>query len=350
MRTIICSVGTSLLGNYRRSAEGSPNVENLVRFARQTGSAKASAELNALERLQPTPADRLVFLHSDTADGALCAQALCGYAATQWESATAATSIEGLTDDAAKFQGGLRNFTDLTVREVLNARKQSREPIINANGGFKAQTAMAVAVGLILQVRVVYVHQEFDMLVDMPALPIGWDWPSFVAAENLMLRLEQGLPAHEFDRLLLGYGPDIQETVRNLSERVGDEVTVNSLGLALLKAYGHAINQDPGQDVWLSDNASAKLQAIDGSETGDIARGVLARLAHPQVRARAERKHNSDCSFFPQRRSPIRVAFFEDDEERVVIAEIFDQHGDYERALDSRRIFRRFYQADVKFE
>lgn len=76
MRTVVTTVGTSLLGHSRRERRPeSPTEDQWFFFLREATPEAASAETNSLSRLLQE-GDRIVFLHSQTSEGRLCAQAL----------------------------------------------------------------------------------------------------------------------------------------------------------------------------------------------------------------------------------------------------------------------------------
>lgn len=81
MRTILVTVGTSLLTNAEREL-GKKTKElsdaQIAKYLEIAEPEKASAETNSLSRLLQEN-DRIIFLHSATKEGERCAQLLKNY-------------------------------------------------------------------------------------------------------------------------------------------------------------------------------------------------------------------------------------------------------------------------------
>lgn len=86
MRTVLTTVGTSLLTNFRRdraiSGDQTPTLNDLREYLAQTPAERASAETNSLMRLLQED-DYLVFLRSETLKGS-CAQRHCSAITSNW--------------------------------------------------------------------------------------------------------------------------------------------------------------------------------------------------------------------------------------------------------------------------
>jgi putative CRISPR-associated protein (TIGR02619 family) len=180
MRTLILTVGTSLLTNagWRRGDELPDPTAAMVALHR-ADPAEASAEMHTLLRLplRERENDRLVWLHSDTAEGRWCAMVLSGYYASCGYECEM-RQIHGLGYHAATFaEEGLRNLLAETF-SLVHAAGGPAYVTLCATGGFKAEIAYLNLVGLLLGIDVYYLHEQFRELVGLPRLPIDWhtDW------------------------------------------------------------------------------------------------------------------------------------------------------------------------------
>lgn len=182
-RMLICSVGTSLLAGRDRPWKWSPvggaeypDAKVVDEWLQQADPVKASAEMNTLSRLEVGPDDRLVFLHSDTPDGAFCAERLAAYYGRRCRSVEL-KRIAQLGYGARNFSRGLKSLIDLTCGLIRQSRlgNTGERIIICATGGFKAEIAYLNLLGALLQVEVVYIHELHNELVTLPQLPLAWD-------------------------------------------------------------------------------------------------------------------------------------------------------------------------------
>ena len=81
-----------------------------------------------------------------------------------------------LEQNEAQFERhGLRELVNILVDEIIRAKRQDREMIINATGGFKVEIAYTTMVGMIFEVPVKYIYQDFIQPINFPVLPITWN-------------------------------------------------------------------------------------------------------------------------------------------------------------------------------
>jgi putative CRISPR-associated protein (TIGR02619 family) len=195
-RTIICTVGTSLLTNPDRpwgpwrQLAALPDLDGVVGWLRAADMTSASAETNTLRALEVGKSDRLAFLHSDTEEGLLCANALCQH----YAKLGVPSSVERIGElgyGAAAFTKGLKGLVDLTLRLVRQANEQHRVPILCATGGFKAEIAFLNLLGALLAIEVVYIHERFRELVHLPRLPLAWNDDFVERYEDFFVWIDQ---------------------------------------------------------------------------------------------------------------------------------------------------------------
>ncbi|MGB7518600.1 MAG: putative CRISPR-associated protein, partial [Spirulinaceae cyanobacterium] len=176
MKTIITTTGTSLLSNARRilGQEKAENDDELRHLFTRLGAEKASAETNSLLKIG-TPKDQVILLHTNTPEGTRCCQLIEQY--LQGKSWKKVQSRQlSLEENEAQFERqGLRELVNTLIDEINKAQRQSTEVVINATGGFKAQIAYTTMVGMIFQVPVKYIYQNFEQPITFPTLPVSWN-------------------------------------------------------------------------------------------------------------------------------------------------------------------------------
>jgi putative CRISPR-associated protein (TIGR02619 family) len=194
-RLIICTVGTSLLTNRDgrpwsgwnpRAPDRLPDPPAVDFWLNSADPEKASAESNTLRMLELSDADVLALLHSDTAEGRFCAQALDRLYRPQCRDVSL-EQIGRLGYGAADFTRGLKALVDVTLQLERKGRDQDRQPLFCATGGFKAEIAFLNLLGALLEIEVVYIHELHRELVRLPRLPLTWD-PEFVSRHEEFFR------------------------------------------------------------------------------------------------------------------------------------------------------------------
>lgn len=174
-RSIICTVGTSLLANAgHKWGEPLPDPVALAESLRDGNLQKASAETNTLQSMEISGADDVVFLHSDTPAGLLCAEQLSLFYKGRTRSSYL-KRIGSLGYGAQEFSKGLKSFVDVVIGCVDAAHKEGLTPTFCATGGFKAEIAFLNLLGALLNIEVFYMHEQHRELVRLPRLPLNWD-------------------------------------------------------------------------------------------------------------------------------------------------------------------------------
>ncbi len=177
MRTIITTVGTSLIGNAARHCGKAPNEvqdSDIKRFLSAEPPEKLSAELNSLHRLNSSQ-DEVILLHTNTIDGEKCAKLLASHLENGYCKRVRVRRINLKQDEKHMETHGLRDLVEIMMNEISNSRKNSHEIIINATGGYKAETAFATIIGQMMGVPVVYLYEQFKIMVELPPLPVTWN-------------------------------------------------------------------------------------------------------------------------------------------------------------------------------
>ncbi|MCL0053040.1 putative CRISPR-associated protein [Dehalococcoidales bacterium] len=252
MKVVISIVGTSLISNklnqYIRSGESLPpeftncldkekwvNLlprerkdlrsivsairpdaeEELVTFLQlpsRFNPISASAETHSLKLLIDKLIDeesnlskvlqqlKLYFIVSNTPAGRACARALMQFYRNIMKVNVANLEIiEKLTGDPKVFQQGITEMIDRLIKLITEERNKGNEVFLNATGGFKPESAYATVCGLLNQVNVCYVHEDFEgELCWLPSIPVGFDFtPWHLSASKVQLALSGEKAAYD---------------------------------------------------------------------------------------------------------------------------------------------------------
>ena len=231
MRKIITTVGTSLKSNFGREKQSAEATSDaLFYYLRETDVRKASAETNSLSRILKED-DSIVFLHSDTPEGELCADVLRRYYQKNKYEAIIEKVVDLRYDESVFKVKGLRSLVNKLCRLIEDAEDKGFDVIINATGGFKAEIAYATLVGLLYQKNIFYIHELFNDIIELPALPISLDIKFWQQYESDLELLSKGRPKPEVDKM--GYPPEVYFL---LSEE-DDKYSLSPAGEAFYLAY-----------------------------------------------------------------------------------------------------------------
>jgi putative CRISPR-associated protein (TIGR02619 family) len=246
---LICTVGTSLIGNIRRLEATDPirvafdnqNWGRLVRSLLEKGNTAqvCGAEINSITSICTSNLllDRIhiLFVVSDTVDGQTMGKILQSYYSDrhnplQFEKAESVV-LTGLRDDDvhAFQQQGLKNL----VREISQqVRAFGSEAIaINATGGYKAQISFAGMIGQALDIPVYYLFEKFSKVIELPPQPVSLDLTLWLENCDLFeaLASAQQLEKSSIEKYL----------EQNLMRPMLDEVVIDQVTYVALSAMGY---------------------------------------------------------------------------------------------------------------
>ncbi len=250
---LLCTVGTSLFSNLERLEENSRihqayQAKEWGRLARtllefDPADRICGAEINtvhALTRKKLPNLKKIVFFVSDTEEGENTGKLLQAYFES-WENhefqKIEYRTVDMLQDkEPKKFKSqGLRNL----VRELGAAIQQAGGPefcAIDATGGYKAQIAIAVIMGQVLDIPVYYKHERFPEIIDFPPLPVSFDYSILGFNADILIKFEQHNTVLSQDEM-----PAIDDKLRIFfNEEEIDGVChyeLNPVGMIYLTAY-----------------------------------------------------------------------------------------------------------------
>lgn len=333
MRTIVTTVGTSLLNNAKRDLgpnAAQPTEPQLANYLRHTEARTASAETNSLSRLLQE-GDFIAFLCSHTEEGKRCADALSRhYASANRQSRV--IEVADLTYSESRFKmRGLRSLVAKLIEVIRDERRKQRSVVVNATGGFKAEIAYATVVGLLFDVPVYYIHEAFNDIIEMPPTPISWDYSLLADFDEFFQWLaEDYRPSSEAEARLKALPSEVHLL---LAEEDGFTF-LSPVGEAFYESFHARLDAERGVPILLSSQARATYERTSPEIRRSFDR-TLQKLRLPELRrSNADRVHNSDCLVFPKGHRPERIFFFEGSEGRVHVCEV-SRHNDqsYERLL-----------------
>ncbi len=189
--TLLCTLGTSLLGNLSRrdptlgAALQRGDFESALRLLLQSNPRErlCGAEINATAELcwqgYLARRERLVFLHSDTPDGRSLADLLTRYYLDPSNplqfAAVEPQGLRGLRADRPSLfcrQG----FKSLVQAITARVRQYGSSALaLNATGGYKGLVAFAGTVGQAFDIPVYYLFEGSEGIIELPPQPLTLD-------------------------------------------------------------------------------------------------------------------------------------------------------------------------------
>lgn len=203
--------------------------------------------------------------------------------------------------------------------------------LINATGGFKAEIACAVLVGLLFDVPVYYIHEAFREIVELPPTPISWDYSLIDTYSDFFEWISADLrPTREVDRRLR----PLPDEIRLLLVEEEGYTMLSPTGEAFYEAYRTQVEAERPTPLFLHERASRALDVAEPS-VRQVLRERLKRLQNPELRRQnSHSAHRSDCLVYPSGNVAERILYYLDERGHVYVCEVFWSHKHYEHALD----------------
>jgi guanosine-3',5'-bis(diphosphate) 3'-pyrophosphohydrolase len=230
--------------------------------------------------------------------------------------------------------------------EAQSATSAGKSVVFNVTGGFKAVVPYLTLLGMFENVGIVYVYEESDELIRLPALPVRFDQERIAfALPALQVLNDRGvMPESEFRALLPGQGWNDDPVFAQLIEDEGGLVSVSGAGELALAGL-----QAPPRRGRLFLHRRARQSAI--FDEAHVQR-TLPLMTDPTLRTIPDHcKHydNTDMHVWKEfGHSAPRIFYWVEKNGDVFVADILP-HDVHEREflLGKKPMWRRDYPADA---
>ncbi|RAQ48375.1 CRISPR-associated protein [Arthrospira sp. O9.13F] len=320
--TLICTVGTSLLNNLRRSPDSDIqdafNAQNWQQLSlslldRSNSDRLCGAEINSIASIcdkgfLPNRLS-LIFLVSDTDDGRAMGNLLKLYFDNNKNplkfERVEYRVLEGLRDDSVQDfrQKGLKNL----VREIsTEVRKFSPEAIaINATGGYKAQISFAGMIGQALGIPVYYLFEKFSEVIELPPQPVALDLAFWLNNYLLFEYLETEQTAE-----VSLVESDIDDPyLSSLIDREDDLISLSAMGVLFNERSRLQFAKQETAILALIPQDDTKPEAKNISFRDDHGKDVLMAFSQKVRRSPYVKNIVNSLPFNPQQKTPIRRTY-----------------------------------------
>jgi putative CRISPR-associated protein (TIGR02619 family) len=336
-RTVISPVGLSIfdaLGVKPDEFRAGREAQQLEELLRRVGDdpERSSAELATLGGLKLGEGDRAVFLATDTDAGERAARFNAALARRRFAVDADVQRVAGLVlDDSARFRReGVPALATALDRALQDAADRGSDAVLSVGGGIKPVVPYVAMYGMLRGLRITYTFERTGDLIELPPLPIGFDWNAVALAAGVLRDIEahSAVGRHVLESRL---GEQLSK-MEGLFEQIGDEVMPSAFGLMLFKSLETAQKLP----VMLSGSARRALDGALGVERR-ISDAMLDRVRNPLVRAqKVHTFHGTDLDVYKPPRSPERLAYWVE-RDMVHVAEIYTDHDRYEHDLPNRQ-------------
>ncbi len=273
MTTILTTTGISLYINARREYKTDSPTDDQMRQYLRTKPERASSEANSLLQIARHD-DQLVLLHTKTPEAKRCADLVRDYFSNEGYKQVRLVPLEFQGDAQHIETTGLRNLVNTLIDEVESARRKQSDVVINATAGLKAQVVYSTMIGMIYQVPVKYIYEDFQRIVTFNPIALDWDTSLFLSYNTFFKWLDAEPRAQkEVERYLKDF-PDRERIEALLTPPDADsEVFLSYMGEALRRRF-----QRETEEATLAEwPPAADVKTIDDK----IASSLLHRKHHP---------------------------------------------------------------------
>ena len=273
MATILTTTGLSLYQNAKREYQTNQPTDDQMRQYLRTNPDRASSEANSLLKFAK-PDDDLVLLHTQTPDAIRCTSLLHDYFSSKGYKRIRLVQLEFKGDAQHIETTGLRSLIDALINEIEGAQRKQTDVVINATAGFKAQVVYSTMIGMIYQVPVKYIHEEFRSLVTFNPIALEWDTSIFLTYEAFFKWIDaEPRTCQEVESYLKGL-PDRERIEALLTSPDAD-------GLVYLSYMGEALRRKFQRETEEAELVAWPPSADIKNPKDKIASSLLHRSHHP---------------------------------------------------------------------
>jgi putative CRISPR-associated protein (TIGR02619 family) len=276
MTTIITTTGISLIGNTRKEFKNQSPTETQMLHYLKANPIAASAESNSLLQIIQ-PGDHLVFLYTREAEQ--CASLLKEFFISEKAFKPFQIKVKELhlsANEADIETRGLRNLINTLIGEIEIAQRNKQNVIINATAGFKVLIAYSTMIGMIYNVPVKYLYEDFRRVVTLNPLALDWDTSLFLTYEDFFQWLDGAGEARQYQEVeqRLKALPDSEKIRSLLTEQDKD-------GYVYLSDMGEVLRRRFAQQTQEAENAPWPPEVKGVPIDDKIASSLLLSKHHP---------------------------------------------------------------------
>lgn len=214
MTTILTTTGRSLYDKVRRIQKVDvPTIDQMRQYLYREPK-DASSEANSLLRMAQTD-DHIVLLHTKDQEVELCVNLLKDFFASEGYKHVHSVRLDFQSNEQYIETVGIRNLVNVLIDEIEKAQKDGQEVIINATAGLKAQVVYSTMIGMLYNVPVKYLYEDFRRVVTFSPIALDWDTSLFLFYEPFFIWLEEDLRTSQQVERYLERIPE-QERIREL--------------------------------------------------------------------------------------------------------------------------------------
>jgi putative CRISPR-associated protein (TIGR02619 family) len=273
MTTILTTTGISLYLNTGRTLGTKTPTEDQMRQYLRMNPNLASSEANSLLRMADHD-DHLVLLHTKTPEAIQCVKLLQNYFQNEGYKYVRLEPLEFESDPKHVETTGLRNLINALINEIKKAQDKDQQVVINATAGFKAQVVYSTMIGMIYQVPVKYIYEDFKTIVTFNPIAIDWNTSLFLTYDAFFSWFDAEPRTQKEVEHYLKDCPDRERINAFLTSPDTDgEVFLTYMGNALYQKF-----QDEKEDAALVEwPPVAEIKKIEDK----IASSIRERKHHP---------------------------------------------------------------------
>lgn len=274
-KTVIATVGTSLIGGLRRhQIDWALPVDEIVEQVlqieqRQEISAETASIQSLLDKKVLTDAENLYLLASDTVEGKKLNQLLKRLFTPLFRNVQTFIIEQLNGEEPERFkEEGLRNLVRLIVQIVRTVPGHAEECVIDATGGYKAQVSFAGLIGQVLNIPVYYRFEGFSSGIQLPEMPVSLDFRLWLRHYELF---------HDLYRLGVVSKKTIADDValddlKGLVDQSNGQLRLSSVGLLMHEVLWRRFKEE-GR-LYLPDDAEIKRPINDGGPADQLPKSV----------------------------------------------------------------------------
>jgi len=356
MKKIITMVGTSIFDNYfeyssdktfknhfealkdRQSKDYSnelgkiEGIKKKISFwLKETDVKNASAEIKSLIKLKENLQDdfEVYLFSSDTILGRLAGEILEEGLKKFSEFEDGRITLDIIGDlqvkDSKKFMNGMRNLIEKTFK-ITNGYWDNT--VINITGGYKATIPYLTILAQLNGCPIYYIFEDQDALIKIPSLPLSTEVINCEDLRNnkdIIAKLQKGID-NEKDYNELIYS----DFYRKYGVMVWEDY-VNNSPIAELNPLGKILWETCKNKLFEFYTNSQSKQKINNSQW--IQEVISKKFWREEIRNN-KTEYKNGHQVYDDGDNPVRIFYFVK-EGQVYIYNVFDNHKEYERYLNS---------------